>query len=980
MDMNYDTWIYHGERIHQVQGQTSRFTNDERTSNPNGNMVNMIEDAFQILDDNDNDQDTMGYQDTLWSDEVTNAHRVDFNNYEKLFHEAQMELYPGCNEYTVLTYVVELIHNKVDNHMTDRAVDKMLVMMKKMCPQLNHVPKSFYECKKILRCLGLGYENIHACYYDCALFYKEHEKKDRCPVCNEPRYKASACEQRKKVPRKVLRYFPLKPRLQRLFMSRHTSKDMRWHKDKRVNDVNTMRHPADSIAWKEFDKIYPDFARDPRNVRLGLATDGFNPFSDMSKPYSMWPVVLFPYNLPPWKCMKKSFSFLTLLIPGPNAPGNEIDVYLRPLIDELKELWESGVQTYDKMAACTFNLRAAVIWTINDFPAYGNLSGWSTHGKLACPVCNEDGSYTKLRSKYCHIGHRRYLPMNHSWRKNTALFNGRREMRNRPRDFSGEDILDQLDYIVPRTFGKHRDNKDKKRKRNAEELNWTRKSIFFELEYWSKLKIRHNLDVMHIEKNIFDILIGTLLNTEKSKDTLKARMDLKDMNIRESLQLELNENNKLDKPPAQYVFKPSERKDFLQWLQSIKFPDGYASSISRNVHVNEGKVLGLKSHDCHVLMQRVLPVGIRKHLKRQIYEPIVELSNFFQQICAKTVTFADLDKLEEDIVLILCKLEKIFPPAFFVPMVHLTVHLPREAKLAGPVGCRWMYPVERLLGTYKKSVRNKARPEGSIVEAHMAYESSTFCSMYLCDVETEFTRLERNNDGDDTNALISVFAQKARPIGGHLMVELSRKDIEMAYWYILDNCDEIEDFRNEHIQLLERENHTNVEQRHRQLFPEWFRQQVSDPYVLATQAQQVFYIDDLKLGHPWKVVQKIQHRHVWDVLEKDDDDDDNDDENDEDDDEYECESDNSIRPVQDDNDEGAISLCREDIDPESIDVDEEIRRMLGVMGQQMDEAETETDKDEEWEKDEEEEDEEDEELLFGNNEDGETTDTYSDYD
>ncbi|XP_068328202.1 uncharacterized protein [Pyrus communis] len=379
MDMNYDTWIYHGERIYQVQGQTSGFTNDEQTSNPNGNMVNMIEDAFQILDDNDN-------QDTLWSGEVITAHKVDFNNHEKLLHEAQMKLYPGCNEYTVLTYVVELIHNKVDNHMTNRAVDKMLVMMKKMCPQPNHVPKSFYECKKILRCLGLGYENIHACYYDYAMFYKEHEKKDRCPVCNEPRYKASACEQRKKVSRKVLQYFPLKPRLQRLFMSRQTSKDMKWHKDKRVNDVNTMRHPADTIAWKKFDKIYPDFARDPQNVRLGLATDGFNPFSDMSKPYNMWPVVLFPNNLPPWKCMKKPFSFLTLLIPGPNAPGNEINVYLRPLIDELKELWESSVQTYNKMAAYTFNLHAIVILTINDFPAYRNLSRWSTHDKLACPV------------------------------------------------------------------------------------------------------------------------------------------------------------------------------------------------------------------------------------------------------------------------------------------------------------------------------------------------------------------------------------------------------------------------------------------------------------------------------------------------------------------------------------------------------------------------------------------------------------------
>ena len=65
---------------------------------------------------------------------------------------------------------------------------------------------------------------------------------------------------------------------------------------------------------------------------------------------------------------------MSLLIPRPRSPGNEIDVYLCPLIDKLKELWESGVKTYDKMAACTFNLHAAVIWTINDFPAYGNLS------------------------------------------------------------------------------------------------------------------------------------------------------------------------------------------------------------------------------------------------------------------------------------------------------------------------------------------------------------------------------------------------------------------------------------------------------------------------------------------------------------------------------------------------------------------------------------------------------------------------------
>lgn len=108
----------------------------------------------------------------------------------------------------------------------------------------------------------------------------------------------------------------------------------------------------------------------------------------------------------------------------------------------------------------------------------------------------------------------------------------------------------------------------------------------------------------------------------------------------------------------------------------------------------------------------------------------------------------------------------------------------------------------RLLGTYKKYVRNKARPEGSIAEAYMAYESSTFCSMYLCDVETEFTRPERNNDGSDPSVKLLVFAQKAHPFGGHLMVEMSKEDMEVAYWYILDNCDEIEDFRKYVVQFL----------------------------------------------------------------------------------------------------------------------------------------------------------------------------------
>lgn len=77
---------------------------------------------------------------------------------------------------------------------------------------------------------------------------------------------------------------------------------------------------------------------------------------------------------------------LSLLIPGPNQPRNDIDVYLEPLIDDLKELWNNGVVIFDAFSKLTFNIKAVLMWTINDFPAYANLSGYSTKGEKACPV------------------------------------------------------------------------------------------------------------------------------------------------------------------------------------------------------------------------------------------------------------------------------------------------------------------------------------------------------------------------------------------------------------------------------------------------------------------------------------------------------------------------------------------------------------------------------------------------------------------
>ncbi|KAI3470728.1 hypothetical protein Pfo_027391 [Paulownia fortunei] len=219
---------------------------------------------------------------------------------------------------------------------------------------------------------------------------------------------------------------------------------------------------------------------------------------------------------------------------------------------------------------------------------------------------------------------------------------------------------------------------------------------------------------MHIEKNICDALVGTLLSIDgKSKDTIEARLDMQDMGIRSKLYLK-KIGDRVSKPHASYTFTLKERREFCWFLKSMKFPDGYAANISRNVNVNvnDGKLYGLKTHNCHVLLQRFLPIAIRKFLPKDMCGTIVELCDFFKKLTSRTLYIANLRKMEEDIVCILCKMEQIFPPAFFDFMVYLVIHLPREAILARYVLSRWMYPFERYLGTLKKYVHNMAKSRG----------------------------------------------------------------------------------------------------------------------------------------------------------------------------------------------------------------------------------------------------------------------------
>ena len=86
-----------------------------------------------------------------------------------------------------------------------------------------------------------------------------------------------------------------------------------------------MTHPSHGEAWHHFDRTYPDFVSDPRNIRLGLCADDFTPNNQFSKSYSCWHVIVTPYNLSREMCIKDLYLFLTCIILGLDNPKAKID-------------------------------------------------------------------------------------------------------------------------------------------------------------------------------------------------------------------------------------------------------------------------------------------------------------------------------------------------------------------------------------------------------------------------------------------------------------------------------------------------------------------------------------------------------------------------------------------------------------------------------------------------------------------------------
>ena len=319
------------------------------------------------------------------------------------------------------------------------------------------------------------------------------------------------------------------------------------------------------------------------------------------------------------------------------------------------------------------------------------------------------------------------------------------------------------------------------RKSKKVDCPWKKKSIFFELEYWKFHHVRHCLDVMHVEKNVCDSLIGTLLNMKhKSKDSEASRLDMIDMGVRADLAPQKGER-KTYLPPSIFNLSKTEKKKMLSSLMHMKLPYGHASNIKNCVSMEELKMFGLKSHDCHILLQQLLPIAIRAVLPKKVRVTIIRLCFFFNALCSKVVDVSKLDKLQSDVIVTLCELEKIFPASFFDVMIHLIVHLVRELRLCGPVFYRWMYAFERFNKVLKSYVRNRYYPEGCIAECYLGEESIEFCQEF---VKQTCTTAGLRKDEGKLSGLLSVAIMKS----------IEEKERDEAHLHVLLNNLEVQPY------------------------------------------------------------------------------------------------------------------------------------------------------------------------------------------
>ena len=270
---------------------------------------------------------------------------------------------------------------------------------------------SLYRMKKRLEELSeLMAESYDCCTKSCVAFTGPHTKLEACPRCRKPRYRRNG------QPMKTYRYIPLIPQLVTFFLNRELNERMRYRseghsrakagKNECMTDVFDGSHYL-GLLQKEVTinghGLGHTYFSDPRDIALGLATDGVNPWRRRKSTF--WPILLYNFNLPPEERSHDNNAICIGEVPGPEKP-KDMDSFLYPAVQELLKL-AAGIRAYDVIEEEIFILRAYLLTIFGDIPAVSMLLRMKGHNAHSpCRLCMIQGVHIPNSRNTTH-----YVPL-----------------------------------------------------------------------------------------------------------------------------------------------------------------------------------------------------------------------------------------------------------------------------------------------------------------------------------------------------------------------------------------------------------------------------------------------------------------------------------------------------------------------------------------------------------------------------------------
>nr|GEX39573.1 hypothetical protein [Tanacetum cinerariifolium] len=280
--------------------------------------------------------------------------------------------------------------------------------------------------------------------------------------------------------------------------------------------------------------------------------------------------------------------------------------------------------------------------------------------------------------------------------------------------------------------------------------------------------------------------------------------------VRHSKWLGQTKNEKCSKPQTAYSFTPENRKKVCQFIKGVKLPDGFGFNFKHKVTDNDTNITGLKSHDCHIMMQRLLPYGLQQYLPDEVAKPIIELCSFFKQICSATL-------MEDD--MLIAQSKRLLKAGLFAP---------------GEAGSKF--------------------PNKDMKEEFPDWFGSQICQHHV------------DND-PSVSATSEVFALACGPTPTPIPVNSC---VVNGVRFIVHNHDErritqnsgicLHGGKDEEINEGRKVKHLILRNNMTQILTkgEAFK---DDQYILATQVKQCFYLKDMAKRQPhWKVVEHVNHK------------------------------------------------------------------------------------------------------------------------